>query len=595
MVVLLISSGGQAVSNDGPWRWEPFGPPGNSDGLVAIEADAHDDNHFWVAGSSAVWVTGDGGDTFSVVFEAPRHRGSSRASHALDDDEDLIRDFDSFNPMDFDRADTLSEPWLGADDPDMWSETGPSSATQIGDAEDDEPDDDVELMEGANTEEVSEDRLNPFIRGRFGITRLRLIGADLWICTSRGLWRVARDARGLGKAKEVPLARRVGVNDVASVGPKLIVVATDAGLWLIGAGPSTRVRGIEYDTTVTAMALTRTHLFAATSRGLYRGDKAAGGFERLGGGRRSRAGITDVLATEDRVLATDGTQVFAYDGSGARLLSVSQVPGAQRLFRDGAARVWAVGEQGPWVEGPDGWTRLGDGLADRRLSDGTNGCGRSDCTRAPPRLVGAHGGWRGARDLEHQQIRDVVAGLERAIARRPSLAALIAKAEAQRALTLGDVQSFASRERLSWLVPSLEVRVRAGTQRDAQMPFIAALDRRILEAVTVTPVQAEFQVMAYWDLMPAVLASLDASQSRVYEASRISARQTQRRIRETLSPLWRRWASEQQALWRDEPTSPRAAVRAVLQVAHLEAELHALTAGGFPMTEDTATYFFHKD
>jgi hypothetical protein len=182
--------------------------------------------------------------------------------------------------------------------------------------------------------------------------------------------------------------------------------------------------------------------------------------------------------------------------------------------------------------------------------------------------------------------------MNRAFERRPTLGSVIATADARRVLTLDRIDGFATREQLAWLAPTVQVRFRAQQQRDERRTLVPAVGQRFLDMVEVEPQNNLFEVMAWWDLMPAVLASLDASRSRVYEAARIQARRNMRRVREAIPSLYRNWQQQQKAVWQTEYRTPREAVRAMLGVAQVEAQLHAMTAGAFPTTTDPASYFY---
>jgi hypothetical protein len=184
--------------------------------------------------------------------------------------------------------------------------------------------------------------------------------------------------------------------------------------------------------------------------------------------------------------------------------------------------------------------------------------------------------------------------MDQAIARRPDPKTLLAHADAQRTLTLDAIDGFALRERLAWLLPLVEVRLASTVQRDERRTLFPSVGQRLLDMVEVVPQGDIFQVMAWWDLMPAVLTSLEASRARVYENARLIARRNQRRVRETLPPLWRDWAARQRALWQADPPTTREAVRAILAVAQLEAQLHAVSHGRFPLKNDLRAYL-HPD
>ncbi len=597
----LLALGGEAgAARAESFSWDPLGPVPNPDGFTAAAQDPTEAGRFWVADTSTVWVTADGGQSFSVVFRMARAAGSSRSSNALEDDEDIVRDLDGFDPLDFDGDErTLpDDPLNDPDDPDavLDPDVDPARLEEDGFAfEDAEEGADAEMGgdPALDAGEPSEDRLLQFARSAFGISRLRVIGADMWICTSRGLFRVPRDAGTLGSATELRLGRRVAVNDVAAVGGELGFVATDAGLWRVEGGMARRSRGVEYDTLVFALVVHDGRLFAATSLGLQRGDVETEVLVRNTAGGRGDGGLLDVARLPDgRLVAVDGNRAFAYDADGRSVTESWQVPGAVRLAVSPGGGIVAVGPRGVWrLDGEYGWNRIDHDLRDRRLTDALLG----DGSDAEPnlRVVGRGGAWRLIRG---EAVATPAQRIERAVAAalvaRPGLGVLIAKADEARALTLSRIDAFATRERLAWLLPTIQSRLVVSRQRDERRTLIPAIGERVLDSVQVQPLGDRIELLALWDILPAIQASLEPSRSRVYEASRILARRSQRRVRETLPPLYRSWAAAQRRLWQNPPKDTRTAIAATLDVARLEAQLRVVSAGAFPVTDNPRDLLF---
>ena len=598
-----------AAASEDDWSWDPFGPVGNTDGFTAIALDPTDPRVFWIAGSSSVWVTDDAGDTFTVVLHMSRSAGSGRASNPLEDDEDVNRDFDGLEPGDYDAESGESEYGAVDDfDPDEGMTEGESVDEEGLASEPEDTEGDLDTVNSDESpEDLSEDRQAAFARASFGVSRLRVAGDHVWVCTSRGLWRLPRGARTLGEATELRLGRRFGVNDVLALADDRLLIASDAGLWLHERGLGRRVRGLEYDAVVTGLAQAGGRVFAASSLGLYGGDAESELFTRLSAGGRGGDGLLDVVVrtgTDDgaQVFTADGNRVIEWDLSGQATGAVWPVPGASRLAVAPDGAVWTVGPRGPWRwDGEAGWERFDETLSDRRLRDLAVGPGpATSATDASPavatvRVVGVVGAWRlitGREVLTPAQRLERT--IDRAIARSPDVMTLLAKADAGRTLTLEAIDAFTVRERLAWLLPLVEVRLMSTLQRDERRTLFPAVGQRLLDMVEVVPQGDFFQVMAWWDLMPAVLSSLNASRARTYENARIIARRNQRRVRETIPPLWRDWAARQRALWQGEPATTREAVRAILAVAQLEAQLHAVSQGRFPMKDNLRAYL-HPD
>ncbi len=621
------------VLADARWSWDPFGPVGNTDGLTAIAVDPDDPRVYWLAGTSSVWVTDDGGDTWSLVLHLSRSAGSSRASNPLEDDEDVARDFDGNEPGDFDSESSGSEYGVVED-------FEPDEAPLEGEGVDGEgvavaPDDtegDLDTVNADETpEDLSEDRQAAFSRTSFGVSRLRVSGDTLWVCTSRGLWGLPRSARSLGQATELRLGRRLGVNDALVYDADRVLVASDAGLWIHSRGLGRRVRGLEYDAVVTALVRVGDQVLAATSLGLYGGHPDDELFARLGAGGRGEGGLVDlVLGASDsdggrQLFAADGSRVYRYGLDGQAIGDAWPVPGASRLAVAPDGALWAAGPRGPWRwDEESGWARFDETLSDRRLRDLAVGpiiatqkigpapkaSGRKPGPAAAPssgqvapgaaapaardlgvRVVGVAGAWR---LIEGRTVLTPAQRLERrmdaAITARGDVATLLGHADAQRVLTLGAVDRFGTREQLAWLLPLVELRFMSTVQRDERATLFPSVGVRLTDMVEVAPQGDFFQLMAWWDLMPAVLTSLDASSARVYENARFIARRNLRRVREALPPLWRDWVARQKALWQADPPTTREALRALLGVAQLEAQLHALTLGRFPVSDSLSDY-----
>lgn len=541
--------------------WEPAGPIATSAGMTAVATDPDDPKVVWLGSASSVWVSDDDGQTFHLVMQLSRSSG-------------LIRETGS-QPVEADG----DEPDPNAPPAEEGSEDEDEAPIQI----------DTEGEVGARSEgdegfnEDGEFVEDAGVVERFGVVRLRVLGDRVFVCTSRGLFTVARAARRVGTEREVRFGRRIAVNDVALSPDGLMWVATDSGLVSVGSdGIGRPARGLEEDVAVRAVVLAEGRLVLATSRGLRFGSRTFDGYDRFSLGGRD-TGLEDVLVEpEGRVLVSGADQVvrlLARPGESVLIEELSQVPGAARLAlgRDGAR--WVVGLRGAWRWRQDeGWQRSTDGLFDRRLVDVAAGLGG----RAHLWVVGRAGAWR----LVSEEARVYKSAAERLAATAlegwPSDDEVLAWANDARGVKLDAVSGWALEERLSWLLPRVELRLQWNRVRNEDYLFIPVLDRRLLDRVDVRPKDDNVQIMAYWDVMPALLAALDGSRS-VFEATRTRARRQLERVREVVMPLYQTWAKKKIDAVLTEPTSVRDALKDLLATQRLEADLHVYTNGRFPV------------
>lgn len=562
------------------WAWEPIGPVAGSGGMTAIATDPSNPKVLWIAGPTSVWVSEDGGATVRLVLQLSRAAGLGRATGS---GEELERDApdpdEEPDPSDLEDAEdaiddsgtSRGSPTTSDDDDaeDRADEAFDASAARdsSGDAADGDPSGDG----GEDDAEVA-----------FGITRLRLIGDDLWVCTSRGLWSVARNARQMGTGREARLKRRVAVNDVARVGEGSLYVAADDGLWRLDAhGLARPVAGFQAGTAVHALAVSGGRVFVGSARGLYVGDGDS--FERVALSAGSQdAGVEDIcIEPQGRIAVAGGARVHRLDPTGAIHEDTWTLPGTRRLAAGKDGVLWAVGASGAWRFDRDaGWIRVVDGLFDRRLIDVAPSL--TDGVRAW--VAGRSGAWRLVPETAHVVVGGAGAAVRQALLGRPGADDAIRWAEKARGLRLDTVDNWTVQERLSWLLPKVEIFFRASQQRDEDRLFIPSIDLRILDAVEVLPRDTQFRIMARWDIMPIIVAAIEPTRSG-YETSRNRARKAQRALHDRIVPLWESWARKRVDMVTHEPKTVRDAVRDVLQLGQLEADLHALTGGRFPYEE----------
>lgn len=545
--------------------WEPAGPVSTSAGMSAVATDPDDPKIVWIGSATSVWVSDDEGQTFHLVLQLSRASGLVRetGSQPTEDATELEDDPDEQQRLE----DELEDEGLDEDDLFLF-DTG----------------DERPVREGADTEDGSTDEDDIQPETRFGVVRLRVYGDTLYVCTSRGLYTVARAARRVGTGGELRFGRKVAVNDVAVTANGMVWVGTDGGLVQLGPdGIGRPARGLEEDLAVRALTVSEGRLVAATSRGLRIASLNVDGYDRISLGGREDAGLEDVMAEANaRLLVAGADQVARVSARPTEVPFVDEVwsvPGAARLAVGRGGARWAVGPKGAWRMLPgETWQRVSEGLFDRRLLDVATGYG----PLAQLWAVGRSGAWRLVPESGRAFSSSAERLADRALEGFPSDDQVLTWAVSSRGTNLDRIDGWALEERLAWLLPRVELRWRWDRRRQEEYLNIPALGRRLLDAAEVRPIGDELRVMAYWDVMPAITAALEGSRS-VFEASRIRARRELERVREVVMPLYQTWARKRIELAVAEGLSTRDVIRETLAVERLESDLHVYTGGRFPI------------
>ena len=178
--------------------WDQVGPANAAEGLSSLEFDPADPQILWVGGSGRVWVSDDGGTTFHLVLQITTYR---RSKSSLEDAKKESEDPTTGDSTD-DEADEIS------------LIDGGRGATRSS------------VVKRASRKQA---RLLVASRIRGGISRIRLIGDRLYVCSTRGLWSISRKARRLGSERVELNGRKAVVTDIARSG-KSLLVATASGL-----------------------------------------------------------------------------------------------------------------------------------------------------------------------------------------------------------------------------------------------------------------------------------------------------------------------------------------------------------------------------
>ena len=569
--------------------WEPVGPVPGTAGMGAVVSDPDDPRILWIASSSSVWVSDDAGDSFALVLQLSRATAIERETG-----EGELVEVDPVGPDDPSAPDAVNPDDGDQIDPDTGELYDPDDTDAIDANDDIDPltglpitvgtddaadaaDDAADAADAADTGAASGDS-----NDRFGVSRLRVIGDKVFVCTGRGLWTVDRAARHPGTGREVRFGgRRVAVNDALRDAKGRLLLGTERGLIELGAdGLGRRIVGSNDDTPVFVLGLLGERLVVVSRDGLRIETNV--GMVPLGIGS-TREITTDLLVLgPDRVLvaSTNHVSLVVAEAEKAAYTEASwQVPGVVRLALGRDKALWAVGGNGAWeFSDESGWRRRDDGLIDRRLADvAPAGAGASYLY-----VVGRGGTARLVPEQErlwsaraHFQARRALDGL-------PTAEETMNWATKARPIQIGDAKSWETESSLAWLLPHAYFRFISARKRVEDFQFIPAIGRRILEGVEVQPLNDEIRFELRWDLMPALLLALDGTDATV-RAAGISARRGQAKVRNTVGPLYQTWVKKRVDLVATDFRSTRDAARELLAIQQLEADLYVYTAGNFPI------------
>lgn len=545
--------------------WQTVGPVPSTVGFTAVASDPANPQVVWIGGGASVWVSDSGGEHFALLLQLSRLSGSVREtgkgeqvdSSDTPDEEDGVTEGEETDEDGVTDDDTLP------DEPETAPTTGGEAATTtegVGDPTiDDSGDSDT----------------------RFGVTRIRVYGDSVYVCTGRGLWVVERSARHAGAGHEVRFGRRIAVNDVAVDAAGRLFVATEAGLLVVGSdGIGRSVTGFTDEVDILAMDMLGDRLVVAASDGLR--IQSDVGFQRFGtlGARES---ISDLVALDATRLAIAGSgQVFIMvleGGQPALLEDVQSVPGASRLAAGRDGDLWAVGQKGAWhYRAETGWVPQNAGLLDRRLAD------VASSAAGPAHLyaVGRAGAVRLVPDVGRIWSARARALATQALEGLPSAAETLAWAEAAQPVQIGDGEALVVQQGLSWLLPTVTLTFRATQNRYENRMLVPALNERLLSSVRVIPRNEVFRVELRWDLMPALIAAFSATDRQVFDLEN-RARRAQAKVRQTVGPLYESWVTKRVELAATEHGDALAVAKDLLLIEQMEADLHVYTDGHFPV------------
>ncbi len=578
LFVGIIALSAEAVA---AYEWAETGPVGDRSGMQSLVVDPDDPQIVWVGGGSRVWVTDDGGDSWSQVLQVippsliERPVADDDEDDEDDDDEDDDDDDDEFDDDEFDDDEF---------DDDEFDDDDEAAADEEDDDDDDdddsisaEPIDDQTRSDAADM--LDEDEM---LRRAAGPRRLRVIGDRLYVCTDLGLYVVDRAARTLGTDRAIKFGRDVPVIDVAPALNGGVLLATPGGLREMGDFEhATPVPGPLGARPIAALLNHRGRVLAATFDGLWA--DSGSGFGRLGVPNTHRMVLDIIAMAGDRyAVATGGEVLFLsipLDGPPEEQMRWG-MQGAERLAIDRTGVVWAVGPRGVWRYDGELWRLAYEGLSSRQLADIASG--RTDEVQVW--VVGRGGAWK--RVPEHAR---VLHDRARKVARTvidgaPPLWDVLQAAYRAREVDHGAVEAARITQSLAWALPSVELRLTHIEARDEDLALPPEFEAPIIVQADITPREDEVRLTAHWNLFPVFWAMTDTASP--YGGTSLGAEGVRRtaereKVREAVAAAYSTWIDKRVDLAIRQPASAVEAVKLRLAVEKLEAELSSLTGGWF--------------
>ena len=550
--------------------WDKASPSTERGSLVSVLSDPSDPQIAWVASETRVWVTDDGGLAWYLVAQI--------MSSDLRDKGTLVDDEDDEESND-DESDEEEED------------------------EDVERFDDQEFSPIADPEE-SEIRFNrgTTLRGLSNATppvvRLRMIGDQVFLTGDRGVWAIDKEARTLGSAVEVRLGRAMAVRDLLQAPWGSVLVATSEGLREISdsglAGPTRGALG-ERDTV--ALCRSGRYVVAATREdGLWLMDSE--GSRRVG--LAGIQGPRDLFTLPDgNVLVATSREVLIIDVPTGRAQQRWPLTSIERVGAGPKGRLWAIGPEGAWSwsaeSGQDNdsgqWTLQSEGMGDRRLKDlaipatSPNRDKRSDVHLW---VVGSGGAWRRVAErvwiASQRERADDLPVDEQA----PPVWELLEEANKARYVDRSHIEGMRSRGLWAATLPTLEVEYQYRIRREEDLLTIRDLDTNFVTQVQVYPNGHHVKVMALWDLYPVIWGFFETESpytGPTLAQESVRALQERARIRSAIVGLYTLWAQQRESWRQTKAPSANAALKSILSLQHIEADLHVLTNRRFtPIT-----------
>jgi hypothetical protein len=567
-LVAVLATPGDALAAR---AWDRATPTDLVGGLEAVAAHPTDPKIWWVSDGARVWATDDGGDSFGLVLRATGAKRFEREAAERRDDQERRRvapdtssssSEDAFVDSFTATVDTTLAALAGDDESSQEESPRPSRRSRI--------------------RATGRARIGEIVQ-RVG-SRLRLIGDRIFLCGAVGLWSAEASARTLGTDREHRFGRSIPVFDVAEDRHGKRWVATSEGLFVLQEGDRAMpTRGNASKDPVLAMQPLGRFLVGGNTDGLWIGD----GHYIVRLGLLSGASMPlDVLALDDtRVAVATGNEVwfvsFPEDGT-PRVDGRWPVAGASRLAMSADGKLLAAGPMGLWVEEEPGqWTRSAEGMSDRRLRDVAGPAPGGDAISL---VVSRAGSFRYITELAKLQADRGRAAMGTRIEGASTSRDVVLAGYAMRQASVDRVRGWRLSRSLAFLLPEIRLSYQSFRRRYEQGLLVDALDKVVLTDVRVTPGEDEIRVFASWDLYPLLFANPDFDTA--YGSGRMSNEirrvlDDRIEVQETVVPLYNRWVESRVKGRTHEFADTRAALKAEIARAHLEADLHALTGGAF--------------
>jgi hypothetical protein len=295
----------------------------------------------------------------------------------------------------------------------------------------------------------------------------------------------------------------------------------------------------------------------------------------------------DVLALDEtRVAVATGDHVWVVRFPADRPPQVEgqwPVTGASRLALSSDGKLLAAGSSGLWVEERKGqWTRSSEGLTDRRLKDVA---GVAKGGKAISLVVSRAGAFRYISEMAklvadrgRGSIGPVIAGAS--TSRDVVLAGYIS-----RGVSEDYMNNWKTRQVLSFLLPQVNLTYQTSRARYTSGVLVDSLEKIILTNVRVDPGEYDLRIFCRWDLgllffaNPAFEGGKWGSNSLVNSTRLVLEDRVE--IRESVVPLYNRWVEARVKYATHSVADTKAELKRLIELQHLEADLHALTSGAF--------------
>jgi hypothetical protein len=549
--------------------WDRATPTDLVGGLESIVSHPTDPKVWWVSDGSRVWVTDDGGDSFGLVLRATgarRARESARDEAREDQSRGGSQDRGS-DPPALEGYESITD--------DLTEEHLEAEALGLNDGE---------LQPRRRSHRTRGKSALPELVERVG-TRLRFVGDRIYLCGVVGLWSADSAARTLGTDREHRFGRSIPVFDVTQDRHGKRWVATSEGLFILAEGDrATPTRGNASRDPVLAIQVLGRYLVGGNTEGLWIGD---GHYVVRVGLLSGSAMPLDVLALDEtRVAVATGDHVWVVRFPADRPPQVEgqwPVTGASRLALSSDGKLLAAGSSGLWVEERKGqWTRSSEGLTDRRLKDVA---GVAKGGKAISLVVSRAGAFRYISEMAklvadrgRGSIGPVIAGAS--TSRDVVLAGYIS-----RGVSEDYMNNWKTRQVLSFLLPQVNLTYQTSRARYTSGVLVDSLEKIILTNVRVDPGEYDLRIFCRWDLgllffaNPAFEGGKWGSNSLVNSTRLVLEDRVE--IRESVVPLYNRWVEARVKYATHSVADTKAELKRLIELQHLEADLHALTSGAF--------------